>query len=604
MSEPSDGGGSRSVPGSAHRYPTDERRPRLKQGDILMFMKKLSETEAGETTTSYQDGGTALMGPSYNALGNLCLGAGNLPNLENMDHVTEKVDVLSINSGTRDLATTKTGTIPNLYDGNDLEDYVDSEEFVSADDMDDSDFMKDDDIRPFTKSLLNGVRTDFEHFFAEFKTVDECRDFFKLYKKFFSCDCGGQMNADGKAKNTYRLACKRCNVTTSFTRAIENMRTEINIRFETGMQSDDNMTVTPDKNEEVRTGNKRKLAEDQTDTSRHQRSDDDFDQMSNDETNMTEQVPRVVVAGPRIDADLFTLLKDIKLELAAQRKINEENAARITNLEKDNLRIQELEEENCRLRAQLAMVPKPGEAQPSPPAGAWKTVGQADGKPVISYSSIAAFNCPKPAPKANTSGDGQKGKPIMRKLTEEELDRLYKGLPIKPARKVTALYFTGLAAMKIHMIKDIFKYQHDMSLKNILHIDFIGKSLTEVHLYEDYVDTFKELLTKNSQRCTFVDVDPLDGGLLRYAVVENKALEAAKRYHDRLTRRLTQTPVTGHKKFLKLEIEKAKAILDHEEGLKDTNTASSGNSMDIDTNSAATQTAAGSSTGGVTSFQN
>jgi hypothetical protein len=170
-------------------------------------------------------------------------------------------------------------------------------------------------------------------------------------------------------------------------------------------------------------------------------------------------------------------------------------------------------------------------------------------------AAAAAKNPEAPKPKT---------RPAMRRLTDEELTRAFAGMPIRPLRTVTATYFTGLKKTKsISHAKALLRDQCDVQMKNILNIDFIGKSLVEIHLYADYLETFKgKLLDRKCLQIEFLNVNPLDDGLLRYAVAENKALEAARKYHHRLARRLEQTPITAHKKFLREELAKAEHAIE------------------------------------------
>jgi hypothetical protein len=98
-------------------------------------------------------------------------------------------------------------------------------------------------------------------------------------------------------------------------------------------------------------------------------------------------------------------------------------------------------------------------------------------------------------------------------------------------------------------------------IKNILHIDFIGKSITEIHLYEDYIEEFKKImLSKPTLKISFINLDPLDHSLLKKKLSDNKIRLAAEMYLKRLNKRLATTPFTAHKKWLKSEIERATVV--------------------------------------------
>jgi hypothetical protein len=260
------------------------------------------------------------------------------------------------------------------------------------------------------------------------------------------------------------------------------------------------------------------------------------------------------------------ILKTFQAELSRLGK-------EVEHLKKENAEVKALRAENEALKRQIASMT----CQDLPPLPSANSMAPTE-KKIMTYSSIAQANVPKGpavnAPKTNVP------KPTgpMRKLTDMELERFFKGLPLRPARKITAVYLVGPEAGKHHGepdrrhktrsirdIKNMMKEAFDISLGNILHIDFIGRKLMEVHLYEDYVEAFKEKVLSVSKRFTdpwsFVEVDPLDSELLRFSTVMDKKLEAAKRYSARLTRRIATTPSAGHKKFLEKELARCNEII-------------------------------------------
>lgn len=120
------------------------------------------------------------------------------------------------------------------------------------------------------------------------------------------------------------------------------------------------------------------------------------------------------------------------------------------------------------------------------------------------------------------------------------------------------MFALGITAQKIGNLKKILKEQCEISLRNILHIDFIGKSVTEFHVYSDYAENFKRQLTAACPSISFVDIDPLDTALLKNDAAEDKVSRAAELYTKRLERRLSTTPSKGHKIFLRQELARAK----------------------------------------------
>lgn len=160
------------------------------------------------------------------------------------------------------------------------------------------------------------------------------------------------------------------------------------------------------------------------------------------------------------------------------------------------------------------------------PASAPTSTGNKDGTKMISYASIAALN-PPPRPSKYSC---QAPRPTQRRLNDEELERAFKGFPIKPPKKVTEIYATDLRKRSsIRQVKDLLKVNFDVALRNIFSIDLIGKSLTEFHVAADYADEFRRCMIFRNVPITFIDADSLDGGLLRYYTVANKQLEAQSR---------------------------------------------------------------------------
>jgi hypothetical protein len=159
-------------------------------------------------------------------------------------------------------------------------------------------------------------------------------------------------------------------------------------------------------------------------------------------------------------------------------------------------------------------------------------------------------------------GPFPKPMPKPRKLSPDELGRVFQGLAPKPPRNINAVYVTGIKAQKITHLKSILKTQCDVSLRNILSIDFIGKSVTEFHIYSDYIGEFKRLLTAACPTVKFVELDPLDTALLKNVAAEDRAARACAMYSKRLERRLKASPISAHRRFLRNELERVAAARD------------------------------------------
>jgi hypothetical protein len=371
---------------------------------------------------------------------------------------------------------------------------------------------------------------------------DTCANLFRSFKSYYLCDdCCSQLHGDGKANDTYRLNCKTCSRTKSFRKMHEQLCITIETRFELHIdapEEDGEIGIEaeiPAQAEAVTADFSKRTLE----TNKY-----------NECLDVTDSHDHTMERG-----DLLAILKSIQSEVSRL-----------------GAKVEQLEAENAVLRKQLSLksisefpsLPPANSPIPSEPK-------------VVTYSSIAQSSLPK---KLMASPSPQKAaaprEPVQkRKLTDQELERFFKGLPIRPARKITALYLVGPEAGKhgdpskknkmrsIKDLKDMMREAFGISLSNVLHIDFIGRKLMEIHLYQDYASIFKEkiLSKKFSDPWSFVDVDPLGEDLLKYSTAMDKKLEAAKRYSARLTKRLTTTPSVGHKKFLQLELDRCNLVL-------------------------------------------
>lgn len=356
-------------------------------------------------------------------------------------------------------------------------------------------------------------------------SVEEFKATFARYRTYFACNfCQELLKSDGKAGNTLRLACKSCGYTCSFSQVLDAIQETIKLRFEADEMGND-QTITDDEtaNEQPAETTKRRR-ETLTDSS----SSEEYDLMTDFNGTQTP-LDEPMRTMPTI-SDLIRVIDAMRQEM------------------------QTMKAENAELRRLLGA--KPGQPEH---ASAPTSTGNKDGTKMVSYASIAALN-PPPRPSKYSR---QATRPTQRRLNDDELERALKGLPIKPPKKVTALYATGLRkCSSIRQVKELLKANFDVALRNIFSIDFIGKSLTEFHVADDYADEFRRRMTSRNVPITFVDADPLDDGLLRYSTVANKQLEAARKYHARLSKRLEQSPIAAHRAFLKTEMARAQCIID------------------------------------------
>lgn len=194
-------------------------------------------------------------------------------------------------------------------------------------------------------------------------------------------------------------------------------------------------------------------------------------------------------------------------------------------------------------------------------AGTMVALSPAQGVPRTPYNAVAAATAPKSGPGETRGSQG------ARKLSPEELSRAFQGKPAKAPREVVAVHARGIHAQQVRGLKKLLKENCGISMRNLLEISFIGKKRTEFHVYMDYAAEFKGRILASCPDVEFDEnLDPLDDSLLEHTVAEDRILEAAKRYHQRLSRRVTETPVTAHRKFLETGMSRASAVINHRTG--------------------------------------
>lgn len=146
-------------------------------------------------------------------------------------------------------------------------------------------------------------------------------------------------------------------------------------------------------------------------------------------------------------------------------------------------------------------------------------------------------------------------------LSPEELARALSGKKPSAPRHLTSLYCTGLNANKISIVKQILAGNCLVNLRQVPNIDFIGNSIAEFHVYVDYAKKFKELVTGTIPSIAFIDLDPLDPALFKDSEVADRSKEACEKLLSRLQRRINSSPTTAHKRYLSIQMAKAKSRL-------------------------------------------
>jgi hypothetical protein len=149
---------------------------------------------------------------------------------------------------------------------------------------------------------------------------------------------------------------------------------------------------------------------------------------------------------------------------------------------------------------------------------------------------------------------------------EKEIERILQGRAPRPPRHVNAVYATGLRANRIGTIKQLLRMNCAVDTFKVPNISWIGRSICEFHVFKDYIEEFKVLVSKNLPSIQFIDLDPLDPSLMPYHLkgvedIGKAAKMAAEKMIKRLSTRVESAPVNAHKRFLQLEIQRAREQL-------------------------------------------
>ncbi len=196
--------------------------------------------------------------------------------------------------------------------------------------------------------------------------------------------------------------------------------------------------------------------------------------------------------------ELYDLLAVMRQEIST---LNE----RVRSLEAENGELKDVLRDNKPMEAMALDLPKPG---------------------AIQYNSIAIAFRPTKARVEPAS------RPEPRKLIDSEMELWFKGLPTRPVRKITAIYMVGPRADKraenieghsgpkargIRDYKLMLKKCFQLDMEKFLSIDFIGRTVMEIQVYEDYVSVLKSKVAMKTRSWkdpfSFVEVDPLDESL-------------------------------------------------------------------------------------------
>lgn len=412
-------------------------------------------------------------------------------------------------------------------------------------------------------------------------STKDCRDFFDRHAEKFKCaTCNTFLKKNGDAKNTYRLKCPECAKTHSLKGMVQTMR-----------QSADNPSVSGP-NELVRKKIKRKLPPPcffLKKKSENLEIIPDSEKMEGEECiddDTSDSIPQV--ADPA-HADSQARIEDLLAQVETLKRANAKLEREIVEAKSETFKIvcnhraeiKKLQEELTNVKMQSLLLSKKQESTsnstPLPPKGKQETpkaiIPLINSQPKATkptfrdvvkekLSSVPAEwktakggKRPQAPKKDARPSEGQPKK----KLTDEELSRALLGLNPSPPRSITAVYATGIKSQKYSRLKTLLTDQLGVTLRNVLWIDFIGRSVAEFHVFGDYVETFKELLGRVPS-VKFIPIDPLSGDLFKNnEAAEQRSARAAEKYAEKLARRLQSARSSEHRRFLQAEMQRATA---------------------------------------------
>lgn len=393
-----------------------------------------------------------------------------------------------------------------------------------------------------------------------YASIKDKAAFFKDHKRFFACGtCRSMLRGDGATLGTYRLKCNTCKSGVSLAIALECLVDLIKMCHPETLEEQEVRTTCEDAKEITRPPWKR---------AHLKRS------LSSSEDEDRDMVAEAPGEDQEEESGLVSELKSMMVMLTQEVKaLREENAT--------------IRRENDELRRLVLSIARPAQSP----------IQDGPRPSRESYSSILTSNVPtsttvttdpkvgrqspqrgkEPSevnarPKDHRAGEHQakqpKGKDLPRiydkDLSAEEYQKLFSGQPIRPPKRITALYVNKGKGKtrRISELRHILKVYAGMEMRNVLHIDYVGQSIVEFHLYEDYLTDFKAIAAAKFPQWVILEgLDPLSDSLLKRSVMEDKMAEAANKYKSRLTKRIQSTPSAAHRRFLQREMARADDLL-------------------------------------------
>lgn len=450
---------------------------------------------------------------------------------------------------------------PNFLFGNDCNDLLFKEDTHFDMDLDD-----------VSNLILSTSREDLEIFRQPFESILDKADFFRGNRQFFACGtCRSLMKGDGVTLGTYRIKCAACKSGVSLAIALRELVKLIDLCHPKDL---DEQVDNPACEETTRPLRKRGHLQRSTSSSEGESSGElesgDEARTKGDEGVLWKEMKSMM-------ALLTREVRELREENAQIRKENGELRQMVLGLARSrHVPIQNGTSQGTSGEASIRNEPFTGGLSFSE-AVASRMPASTAVNTLIKESRKGPQKRKEPSEVAvgslesqvgDKSGPPPKGKHLPRvyrkQLSSEEYQKLFNGQPIRPPKRIVALYVNkgNGQTKRISELRHILKAYAGMEMRNVLHIDYVGKSIVEFHLYDDYLENFKAIAAEKFPQWEVLEgLDPLSDSLLKRSILEDKVAEAAAKYKSRLSRRIKSTPSAAHRRFLESELARANNLL-------------------------------------------
>lgn len=403
-----------------------------------------------------------------------------------------------------------------------------------------------EDTDPIAGLILDTSLDHLRHLLVPYESISDKAAFFRAHKKFFACGvCRSMLKGDGYSSGTYRLKCHSCKSSVSLGIAFSEVKDLIRLCHPMASPEELVETTLPTKKKRGSVG---------------------VTASSSDEEAPKDDMTVDLGFG---DCRSFEDMRSMLIACLRENKALREEVGRLTGIVTALAANQQAVIQN----GPVARSPAYSKVVASGPTASTAAVTAPSGTRGGSQQGKVPKEVSRTSPADHRKDDkpampGPKGTHLPRvyskDLSAEEFQKLFNGQPIRPPKRIMALYVNkGLGQTKrISELRHILKVYAGMEMRNILHIDYVGKSVMEFHIYDDYLSNFKAIAAEKFPQWEVLDgLDPLSDSLLKRSILDDKVALAAEKYRTRLSKRLKSTPSAAHRRFLEKELARADKIL-------------------------------------------